>query len=146
MKLIYIAGPMSKGVLAENINRGTQAFLALYKAGIAAICPMWSAYSGPSWTADEVYTQVASVKEGNATINLTGKTIAVAGATPNEMLHADWLRVDFEYVRRCDALLRLPGESVGADAEVSEALRIGVPVFYSIDDLIAWSKEQGVDA
>lgn len=146
MKLVYLAGPISKGDLVENINQGTQAFLALAKAGVAAICPMWSAYSGPAMRANGTYPQTVSVVQGNTSFPLQGKVFAVAGASPNELTHADWLKIDFEYIYRCDAMLRLPGESVGAEAEVSEALRIGVPVFHSIDDLIAWSKEQGAAA
>lgn len=146
MKLVYIAGPISKGDLVENINQGTAAFLALAKANIAAICPMWSAYSGPSMRANGTYPQTVSVVQGNTSFPLQGKVFAVAGASPNELTHADWLKIDFEYIYRCDALLRLPGESVGADAEVAEAMRIGIPVFGSIDDLIAWSKDQGVAA
>lgn len=44
------------------------------------------------------------------------------------MPHADWLAYDFEIIRRCDALLRLPGESKGADAEVEFAKSLGLPV------------------
>lgn len=35
-----------------------------------------------------------------------------------------------------DALLRLPGESLGADLEVQRAEEIGIPVFKTIADLI----------
>jgi hypothetical protein len=35
----------------------------------------------------------------------------------------------------CDAILRLPGESAGADEEVKLAKELGKPVFYSIVDL-----------
>jgi hypothetical protein len=48
-----------------------------------------------------------------------------------------WLELDNEWVLRCDALLRLPGESQGADAEVELAKKHGIPVFYSIEELAA---------
>ena len=48
-----------------------------------------------------------------------------------------WVELDNEWVLRCDALLRLPGESSGADAEVALAKEYGIPVFYSIDELAA---------
>lgn len=46
-----------------------------------------------------------------------------------------WMELDFAYVARCHALLRLPGESSGADREVQLALDRGVPVFYSVYEL-----------
>jgi hypothetical protein len=49
---------------------------------------------------------------------------------------SDWLEQDREWVLVCDALLRLPGESVGADGEVDLAFKRGIPIFYSIQDLI----------
>lgn len=52
--------------------------------------------------------------------------------------HTLWLDCCFPLVERCDAVLRLPGYSVGADAEVQHAVRHGVPVFYAVADLAAW--------
>lgn len=46
-----------------------------------------------------------------------------------------WTRLDDELIKRCDYLLRLPGQSAGADAEVALAEAIGIPVFYSLDEL-----------
>ena len=40
-----------------------------------------------------------------------------------------WLAYDFDVIERCDALVRLPGHSPGADAEVEHAGNVGVPVF-----------------
>jgi hypothetical protein len=50
--------------------------------------------------------------------------------------YQDWLRCDVEWVKCCNALLRLPGTSKGADAEVAVAMDNGLPVFYSIMDLV----------
>ena len=47
-----------------------------------------------------------------------------------------WLELDNQYLLCCDAVLRLPGESSGADKEVSLALGSGIPVFYGFDDLL----------
>lgn len=41
-----------------------------------------------------------------------------------------WLEYDFDLIRRSDALLRLDGDSPGADREVDFARTIGVPVFF----------------
>lgn len=50
-----------------------------------------------------------------------------------------WMLMDFAFIERCDALLRLPGESKGADREVIFAQNRGVPVFTSMSDLIEWA-------
>ncbi len=42
---------------------------------------------------------------------------------------AFWYEYDNAWVERCDGLIRLPGESKGADAEVKLALELGMPVF-----------------
>ncbi len=46
-----------------------------------------------------------------------------------------WLDYDMEWLRVCDALLRLPGESSGADKEVIEAQRLGLIIYHSIFDI-----------
>lgn len=47
-----------------------------------------------------------------------------------------WYEHDLGWLRVCDAVLRLPGESWGADQEVREAERLGIPVFTDIDALV----------
>ena len=49
--------------------------------------------------------------------------------------YEDWIALDLEWVSRSDCLLRLPGESPGADREVAYAKERGIPVFESIDVL-----------
>lgn len=48
-----------------------------------------------------------------------------------------WYDFDLQWLSTCDALLRLPGESRGADAEVVYAERLGIEVFGSIEELVA---------
>lgn len=40
-----------------------------------------------------------------------------------------WYDFDIEWLKRCDGLIRLPGESVGADKEVEIARIMGIPIF-----------------
>lgn len=49
--------------------------------------------------------------------------------------YEDWLRIDLAWVEVADAVLRLPGQSSGADREVARAEHIGIPVYYSIGDI-----------
>ena len=46
-----------------------------------------------------------------------------------------WMEQDMTWVASCDCLLRLPGQSSGADREVERAKEVGIPVFYSLEDL-----------
>lgn len=46
-----------------------------------------------------------------------------------------WIEYDFEWLAVCDVLLRLPGESSGADREIAFARGRGIPVVYTIEDL-----------
>jgi hypothetical protein len=48
------------------------------------------------------------------------------------------LDYDFQVISRCDALLRIPGESAGADREIAFAHENNIPVFYTVDDLDNW--------
>jgi hypothetical protein len=47
-----------------------------------------------------------------------------------------WLELDNQFLPRCEAVLRLPGESSGADKEVDLARTLGIPVFTEIDELV----------
>lgn len=48
-----------------------------------------------------------------------------------------WLAWDFAWIKKCDAMLRLPGESAGSDREVAYAQEHEIPVFYNEQDLYA---------
>lgn len=51
-----------------------------------------------------------------------------------------WLAYDFEIIAKCNALLRIPGESAGADREVVHASELGIPIFHTVEDLYAWAQ------
>jgi len=52
--------------------------------------------------------------------------------------YEDWMRLDFDIIERCDAVLRLPGECPGCMREAELADRLELPVFYKIDVLMDW--------
>lgn len=52
------------------------------------------------------------------------------------MPYETWMEVDLIWLAQCDAVLRLPGESKGADLEVAEAKRLGIPVFYQLTQIV----------
>lgn len=54
----------------------------------------------------------------------------------------DWTEIDMVWVLACDCVLRLNGESSGADAEVELAKSVGIPVFYTINSLLEGTIKQ----
>lgn len=46
-----------------------------------------------------------------------------------------WMKLDEEYIKMCDYVLRIPGESKGADREVTFARENNIPVFFSTQQL-----------
>jgi hypothetical protein len=49
--------------------------------------------------------------------------------------YKDWLEMDLVWLEQCQCVVRLPGESSGADGEVERAEELGIPVYYGIDQL-----------
>lgn len=115
--LVYIAGPISKGPLDENVRQANHAMIRLMRAGFAPFNPMLSCFVGwPESREPEVL--------------------------PRGTVHDDWYGMDLAWVAVCHALLRLPGESRGADLEVAHANKLGIPVFDSVDMLVAALKTE----
>ena len=50
--------------------------------------------------------------------------------------YQDWLRMDEQWIPVCDVLLRLKGDSVGADREVECARSHHMGIFHSLGDLM----------
>lgn len=86
--IVYIAGPMRKGLWEDNTRAAINAAIEVLKMGHSPFIP-------------HLYTMVA-------------------------LMDKDWkisteayMAMGIEFLERSDVLLRLPGESVGADAEVA---------------------------
>lgn len=155
MKVIYLAGPIRRGCIWGNVAQADDAMLDLMKSGYSVINPMLSCWSGAARVA------LGEAKHAGGTFDdrsfTNGSTVffpADGGpwkvengvelqATPHALAHGGfrelgaepWLTMDLELVKRSDAVLRLPGDSSGADGEVEHAIKCGVPVFYRIEDL-----------
>ena len=114
---VYIASPYTKGDCAINVRTQMQAFDQLLSLGVVPIAPLYSHFQH------------------------------MAFPRP----YQDWINLDLEVIQRCDACLRLAAshvyadcslyyqsESSGADGEVAESLRLGRPVFYSVEEVAEW--------
>ena len=65
--------------------------------------------------------------------------------------YTDWIEYDKAIIPRLDAVLRLNADlpefdyfedkSSGADGEVALAQELGLPVFYSVEELYEWAKQ-----
>jgi hypothetical protein len=55
--------------------------------------------------------------------------------------YEEWMRFDFDIVRRCDALFRFGGYSNGAEREIEFARLVGLPVFHSMTTFIEWMRD-----
>lgn len=51
--------------------------------------------------------------------------------------YEQWTRLDLAWIEVCDVLVRLPGDSDGADGEDLRARELGMSVYYSVADFLA---------
>jgi hypothetical protein len=113
--LVLISGPYMTGTdgnearIAANLGRMEAMALPVYEKGHLAVVAEW----------------------------LSWPLIRQAGGTD----HASPQFAQYQYpaahrlLTLCDAILRIPGESRGADLECDLAREMGKPVFMSLDDL-----------
>jgi len=59
----------------------------------------------------------------------------------NPQPYDTWLDIDMEWLCQCNAVLRLDGESKGADIEVERAKKLHIPVFTDIVELYRYYQE-----
>lgn len=52
-----------------------------------------------------------------------------------------WMKIDSQFLSCCQAILRLSGKSSGADREIEQAQREGIPVFHDVIKLVRYFEE-----
>ena len=113
--MVLIAGPYRSGTndsperIAENLRKLEQYALPLYEAGHLPVIG--------EWVALPIIRNAGSVCIGDPVYQAYLYPVA------NRLLE------------RCDAVLRVPGESKGADQDVEMARRRGLPVFFRLEDV-----------
>lgn len=116
MKMILIAGPYRSGtnddpqLMRQNLRRLEDAALPIFRAGHLPVIGEWFALP---------LLDVAGCK-------------ALGDDIYNEILYPVAGRI----ITKCDAILRLPGESKGADGDVELARQSGIPVYYDLDEVL----------
>lgn len=51
--------------------------------------------------------------------------------------YGTWMDIDMGFLRLADILLRIPGESHGADLEISRAIELKIPIYYDVISLVS---------
>ncbi|MFF4340032.1 DUF4406 domain-containing protein [Kitasatospora sp. NPDC001540] len=112
--LVLIAGPYRSGTggdpvaMAANLARLEAAAWPVFAAGHLPVIGEWIALP----------------------------VLRSAGAGPTDPLAEQVLYpTAARLLDRCDAVLRLPGESTGADLDVATARRRGLPVYHDVSEL-----------
>jgi hypothetical protein len=113
--LILIAGPYASGtggdpdLMAKNLKRLEEAAWPIFSAGHIPMIGEWVALP---------------VLE------------SASASGPNDPLAAEVMYPTAErLLQHCDAVLRLPGQSRGADQDVAIAEARGIPVYHSLDEI-----------
>jgi hypothetical protein len=93
------------------------------------------------------YTHSDSADNVRAAI-LAGLDIFQAGHTPfiphlyhfahmvYPMSYERWMLLDLRWLQICHVVLRLPGDSPGADREVDFAKQLGMPIYFTLADCV----------
>lgn len=101
-KIVYIAGPLTKGNRITNTMTAMEVGMILLKCGYSPIIPHLTSF--------------------------------IPG---NELIPYDiWMESCYSLVSVSKALLRLSGESKGADLEEKLARKLGIPVYYELNQLL----------
>lgn len=124
--LILIAGPYRSGTdgdpdaIARNLERLEAAAAPIYRLGHVPMIGEWVALPILRGVADGVAEDTA------------------AGAEPDgDVMYETAKRL----LQHCDAVLRLPGDSSGADTDVAIARERGIPVYFDLADVPALAAE-----
>ena len=105
--IVYISGPITKGDRNHHLFQSLDAHRRLMLAGFSVINPMLNML---------------------APFNTPG--------IENGLDHQVWLENDLPQMAACQAVLRLPGESLGAEMECLWATECKIPIYTDINQLI----------
>jgi len=129
--LILIAGPYRSGtggdpdLIARNLARLEEAAAPIHRLGHV---PMIG-----EWVALPILRGMEGADAGAKDSLGSEAGGSDAGAGDADVMYETAHRL----LQHCDAVLRLPGDSAGADKDVEIALERGLPVYRSIDEIPA---------
>lgn len=88
-------------------------------------------------TREAIITATRLTESGLVTAFVPHLTMLMHLVAPQDLDY--WYEYDLSVLARADACYRMPGESTGADREVTYAEKVSVPIFTSEDDVLAWA-------
>ena len=100
--IVYIAGPYTKGDVAQNVHNAIKVADELVELGHIPYIPHLTHF----W-------HLVSPRPYNF-----------------------WTEYDMVWLEKCDCVLRISGESLGADLEVDKARKLGKLVYYNIHAIV----------
>jgi hypothetical protein len=115
-QLILIAGPYRSGTgddpqrMAANLKTLEEAAWPLFKAGHIPMIGEWVALP---------------------VLSSAGASDGPLDPLAEQVMYPTAQRL----LQHCDAVLRLPGESKGADQDVKIAQELGIPVYHALDEV-----------
>jgi len=113
---ILVAGPYRSGtnddpeLMQQNLDRLNDSALALFRAGHIPLIGEWLALP--------LLKAAGSVKPGDEIYQEISYPIA------------------HRLITKCDAILRIEGESKGADQDIKVAVALGLPIHYRLEDIL----------
>jgi len=113
---ILVAGPYRSGtnddpeLMQQNLDRLNDSALALFRAGHIPLIGEWLALP--------LLKAAGSVKLADEIYQEISYPIA------------------HRLITKCDAILRIEGESKGADQDIKVAVALGLPIYYRLEDII----------
>ena len=118
MKTLYLAGPfrgLDAYAVYRNVQKAEAVMFEVIQAALAQTTP------------------VAVVCPHSMSANFNGT-----------FTDGYWLKATLELLDRSDAVLMLPGwqKSVGALGELERARLTGTPIFYEVQEVLDWLKEE----
>lgn len=117
---VYVAGAYSADNVLDvlgNMGRGNYLAYRVFRAGFAPFVP-WH---------DADFAMMAGMQGAKVTVQ-------------------DFYEYSLEWLRVSEAVIVEPvnaEQSKGTQAEIAEAKRLGIPVFWSVADLIEWRAKRG---
>lgn len=98
----------------------------------------------------KVYGHIERAWQMGCQVNALGSAYAMIPHKNSEHMEGlrgpqFWIDATLEMMRRCDAVMIIPGTwetSTGTKGEIAEAERLGIPVFYDIENLEQWLVKQ----
>lgn len=138
----------------RTFNLGAEVQGPTYNLDVAHSCP-WCGHPPDASLRRRVYV-AGPITKGDRYLNIhtaimAGRDLVQAGLAPlvphltcfmdpNDFLTWEaWLAVDEAFIVTCAAVLRLPGESKGADRETAFAQDLGIPIFHSVEEVVTWA-------